>query len=182
MEDLRIRFIDECYNDAITLKENFKITESKEWDIITVILELGVQIGHIFDIKCNNDDLKEPMRNINNLGDEMSDVLLQTMYLGYLEKVNFKEKIDFEYSDINGIIVLYGQLVETVMEETNYRFKKERAEFNTRLDFIKDRILKIYLLTINYAKKNNINVIEEFKKMKKDAEGFLKKYEEKYRV
>ena len=171
MEDLRIRFIDECYNDAITLKENFKITESKKWDIITVILELGVQIGHIFDIKCNNDDLKEPMRNIN-----------KTMYLGYLEKVNFKEKIDFKYSDINGIIVLYGQLVETVMEETNYRFKKERVGFNTRLDFIKDRILRIYLLTINYAKKNNINVIEEFKKMKKDAEGFLKKYEEKHRV
>ena len=104
------------------------------------------------------------------------------MYLGYLEKVNFKEKIDFKYSDINGIIVLYGQLVETVMEETNYRFKKERVGFNTRLDFIKDRILRIYLLTINYAKKNNINVIEEFKKMKKDAEGFLKKYEEKHRV
>ena len=33
MEDLSIRFIDECYNDAITLKEDFKITESKEWDI-----------------------------------------------------------------------------------------------------------------------------------------------------
>ena len=54
MEDLSIRFIDECYNDAITLKEDFKITESKEWDIITAILELGVQIGHIFDIKCSD--------------------------------------------------------------------------------------------------------------------------------
>lgn len=54
MEDLRIRFIDEFYNDAITLKEKFKITESKEWNVITVLLELSVQIGHIFDIKCNN--------------------------------------------------------------------------------------------------------------------------------
>lgn len=182
MEDLRIRFINECYNEAITLKEKFKITESKEWDVITVLLELGVQIGHIFDIKCNNNGLKEPMRNINDWGDEISDVLLQTMYLGYLEKVNFKEKIDFEYSDINGIMVLYGQLAETIMEETNYRFKKERVGFDTRLDFIKDRILRIYLLTINYAKENNINVIEEFRKMKKDAEEFLKKYEEKHRV
>ena len=68
------------------------------------------------------------------------------------------------------------------MEETNYRFKKERVGFNTRLDFIKDRTLRIYLLTINYAKMNNINVIEEFKKMKKNAEGFLKEYEEKHRV
>ena len=182
MEDLRIRFINECYNEAIELKEKFKITESKEWDKITVLLELGVQIGHVFDIKCNNDDLKEPMRNINKLGDEISDILLQTIYLGYLEEVHFKEEIDFEYSDINGIIVLYGQLAETIMEETNYRFKKERFGFITRLDFIKDRILKIYVLMINYAKENNIDVIKEFKKMKKDAEGFLKKYEEKHRV
>lgn len=92
MEDLRIRFIDEFYNDAITLKEKFKITESKEWNVITVLLELSVQIGHIFDIKCNNQGLKELMRNINNLGDEISDVLLQTMYLGYMEKIDFKEK------------------------------------------------------------------------------------------
>jgi hypothetical protein len=182
MEDLRIRFIDECYNDAITLKEQFKITESKDWDIITVLLELGVQIGHIFDIECNTGSLKEPMRNIHELGDEVSDVLLQTMYLGYLAKVDFKRKIDFEYYDINGIMVLYGQLVETIMEENSYRFKKERVGFDTRLDFIKDRILKIYLLTINYAKENNINVIEEFKKMKKDAEGFLREYEKKHRM
>ena len=182
MEDLRIKFIDECYKDAVKLKQEFKITESKEWDVITVILELGVQIGHIFDINCNNYSLKEQMRNISDLGDEISDVLLQTMYLGYLEKVDFKEKINFEYSDINGIMVLYGQLVETVMEETSYRFKKERVGFDTRLEFIKDRILKIYLLTINYAKENNINVIEEFKKMKKDAEGFLRRYEEKHRM
>ena len=182
MEDLRIRFINECYDEAIALKEKFKITEGKEWDEITVLLELGVQIGHVLDIECNNDDLKETMRNINNLGDEISDILLQTIYLGYLEKVDFKEKIDFEYSDIKGIMVLYGQLAETVMEETNYRFKKERVGFDTRLDFIKDRILRIYLLMINYAKENNIEVIKEFKKMEKDAEGFLEKYEEKHRV
>lgn len=182
MEDLKTKFIDECYNDAITLKEKFKITESKKWDAITVLLELGVQIGHIFDIECNNDILKEPMRNISDLGDEVSDVLLQTMYLGYLEKVDFKENIDFKYSNINGIMVIYGQLVEAMMEETSYRFKKKRVGFDTRSNFIKDRILKIYLLTINYANDNNINVIEEFKKMKKDAEGFLRKYEEKHRM
>ena len=68
MEDLRKEFINECYDDAIELKEKFKITESKQWDICTVILELGVQIGHVFDIECNNSNLKENMRNINDLG------------------------------------------------------------------------------------------------------------------
>lgn len=82
MEDLRIRFIDECYNDAITLKEKFKITESKEWDAITVLLELGVQIGHIFDIKCNNDSLREIMRE------------KQLLQLEYDPESNKKEIID----------------------------------------------------------------------------------------
>lgn len=182
MENLKIKFIDECYSEAIKLKEKFKITESKEWDVNTVLLELGVQIGHIYDIKCNNANVKEQKRNINNLGDEISDVLLQTMYLGYLEKVDFKKKVDFEYSEIDGIVALYGQLVETVMEETSYRFKKKRVGFKTRLDFIKDRILRIYLLTINYAEENNIDVISEFKKMKEDAEEFLKNYEKEHRM
>ncbi len=182
MEDVKIKFIDECYNEAIELKEGFKKTENKKWNIMTVLLELGVQIGHIFDIKCNNSDVKEPMRNINNLGDEISDVLLQTMYLGYLEDVDFKKNIDFKYSEIDGIVALYGQLVETVMEEESYRFKKERVGFESRLDFINDRILRIYLLTINYAIECNIDVITEFKKMKDNAEEFLKNYEENYRM
>lgn len=182
MDDIRIKFIDECYNDAVELKNKFKITEEKEWNIITVLLELGVQIGHVCDIECNNIELKEPMRKINNLGDEISDVLLQTIYLGYLENVDFKKKIEFKSSEIDGIVVLYGQLAETIMEEESYRFKKDRYGFDTRIDFIRDRILKIYLLTINYAERNNINIINEFKIMKNDAERFLKKYEKEHNV
>lgn len=182
MEDIRLKFIDKCYNNAIKLKEEFKKTEAKEWNIITVLLELGVQIGHIFDLKCNCTILKEYNRNINNIGDEISDVLLQTIYLGYLENVNFKKNIAFDYSNLDGIIVLYGQLLEAVMEEESYRFKKERNGFISRKEFIKDRILKIYIIIINYSQKININVINEFEKMKEDAENFLKNYEKKYRM
>lgn len=126
-----------------------------------MVLELGVQIGHIFDIKCNNPEIKEDGRNISDLGDEISDVLLQTLYLGYLENVDFEKVVDFSYSSIDGIIVLYGQLVETIMEE-DYRFKKERKGFNSRLEFIQDRIMKIYLLMVNYAEEKNIDIIYEF--------------------
>lgn len=182
MKNIRIEFIDKCYEDAVKLKKGFKKTEEKEWNIITVLLELGVQIGHLFDLKCNNIELKENNRNINNIGDEISDVLLQTLYLGFLENVDFKKEIKFEYSNIEGLMVLYGQLVEAVMEEESYRFKKERNGFENRLEFIKDRILKIYILTINYSLKINIDVITEFNKMKEDAEKFLKNYEKNYRM
>ena len=40
------KFIKECYNDAIKLKQMFKITEEKEWNDIITALELGVQLGH----------------------------------------------------------------------------------------------------------------------------------------
>ena len=182
MKNIRIEFIDKCYEDAVKLKKGFKKTEEKELNIITVLLELVVQIGHLFDLKCNNIELKENNRNINNIGDEISDVLLQTLYLGFLENVDFKKEIKFEYSNIEGLMVLYGQLVEAVMEEESYRFKKERNGFENRLEFIKDRILKIYILTINYSLKINIDVITEFNKMKEDAEKFLKNYEKNYRM
>ena len=96
--------------------------------------------------------------------------------------MNFKEKIDFEYDNIDGIIVLYGQIVETVMEENSYRFNKKRIGFETRLDFIRNRIQRMYLLVINYARANKIDIITEFKKMEKDAKGFLKEYEKKHKM
>lgn len=182
MENIRMKFINKCYDDAIKLKKGFKKTEEKEWNVITVLLELGVQIGHVFDLKCNSTDLKENKRNIDNIGDEISDILLQILYLGFLENVDFNKEIKFHYSNIDGLIVLYGQLIEAVMEEESYRFKKERNGFENRLEFIKDRILKMYILTINYSAKINIDVITEFKKMKEDAEGFLRNYEKKYRM
>lgn len=172
------KFIKECYNDAIKLKQMFKITEEKEWNDIITALELGVQLGHIYNININSNILKEKRRKIDNIGDEISDVLLQILYLGYLEKVNFNklnEKI--EYSNMDGIIVLYGQLIEALMEKNLYRFKKERVGYKNREEFIKDRIVKIYLIIINYSEKLNVNIINEFKKMEKDAKGFLKKYE-----
>lgn len=182
MEKINIEFIDKCYKNAIKLKKDFEITEEKKWDICTVLLELGVQIGHVFDLKCNNNELKEKNRDIHNLGDEISDVLLQTIYLGYLTETDLKKKIEIKFDDIDGIVVMYGQLVEAIMEEESFRFKKERVEFKNRREFIKDRILKIYLITLNYAEKNNINVIKEFNDMIQDARGFLNKYEKEHKV
>ena len=40
----------------------------------------------------------------------------------------------------------------------------------------------MYLLVINYARANKIDIITEFKKMEKDAKGFLKEYEKKHKM
>ena len=45
MENIKA-FLKENYDEAIKLKERFKITENKEWDAITILAELNVQLGH----------------------------------------------------------------------------------------------------------------------------------------
>ena len=82
-------FVKEHYQNAIKLKERFKSIEDKPWDSLTVMAELNVQIGHVFTVLKDCQGLIEPGRAINNLGDEISDVLLQLSYLAYLEGVTF---------------------------------------------------------------------------------------------
>lgn len=46
-------FLDNYYDKAIELKKNFKITEDKNWNAITVLGEMNTQLGH-FVYLCQN--------------------------------------------------------------------------------------------------------------------------------
>jgi hypothetical protein len=71
----------EIFNQTIFVKEKFKKIETKEWSIKEFGTELMVQAGHLSDIllrqgfKYNSYSIDE---NNKHLGDEMSDVLLNT--------------------------------------------------------------------------------------------------------
>lgn len=174
-------FISNKYVEAVVLKEKFKEVEENEWNSLTVMLELGVQLGHVHNIYIKNQNIDESERNFNNLGDELSDVLLQLMYLSYLENIDFDNISAYDKFNcpknarLNALSVLYGQLSEALMEKYGYRFYKQRKGFPELNSFIKDRMMRILLIIFAIAKDNNIDMNEEFDRMNEDARNFLSK-------
>ena len=156
------KFIDTKLNKAVSLKEQFKVLEEKDWNSLTVLLELNIQIS----------------REIDNLADEISDVLLQLSYLSYLEKIDFSSLDDYQdytYDKLEGLTVLFGQLTEVFLEDYHYRFAKSRPGFATHKKFITDRLIKMFIIVSNLADKYNINILTEFDNMYDDAMNFIKK-------
>ena len=171
-------FLKTNYPKAIELKKKFKILEKKEWDSITVLAELNVQLSHLYNVLYPSELINEAERNISKIGDEISDVLLQLSYLAYLEKINLnniKKYEDYTYDQITGLSVLLGQLTERILEKYEYRFDKNRPGFPTAKSFIEDRILKMFVIIDNYAVNNNIDINKEFKYMYEDATSFIEK-------
>ncbi len=171
-------FIKTNYPKAIELKKKFRIIEQKEWNSITVIAELNVQLSHLYNALYPAEEINETGRNISNIGDEISDILLQLSYLAYLEKINInniKKYEDYTYDQITGLSVLLGQLTERILEKFKYRFDKNRPGFATPKAFIEDRILKMYAIIDNYAVKKGIDINKEFKDMYEDATSFITK-------
>lgn len=177
MEMLK-KFLNAHYQNAIELKERFKCIESKEWNSLIVSNELVVQYAHLINTINQDEYLNEKGRNIVNTNDEISDVLLQICYLGYMEQVDFFKIEDYEIKevDIKLGIVLLGQLVEALMEKEGYRFKKDRCGFQDNQQFVADRIIKLLLIIYNFSKKNNIDIVSDFKLMLEDASAFLDNY------
>ena len=169
-------FIDQNYKSAIALKERFKQLEKNDWDSMTVLLELQVQIGHLYNVMNDNKSIVEQGRKIDNLGDEISDVLLQLSYLAHLEGVTFENAALYEtfpYNEVDGLTVLGGQLAEAILEKYEYRFDKPRQGFESRDAFIKDRIIKMMVIALNLGTRHKLDLITEFQTMCVDANAFI---------
>ena len=178
MKDI-VKFLDVHYKNALKLVSNFDITKKKKWDPQIYLNELYVQLGHVYNVLFSNDNVNEDKRKIDNLGDELSDVLLQLINLAKIMNIDMyeiKALKDYSYDNINGISILLGQLTEAVMEINDCRFRKDRAGFDTSYDFVKDRLFKLFIITYNISKEYKLDMIEEFSAMCKDANGFLKRF------
>ena len=111
------------YSKAIKLSERFKKTRLLVWTPLDILNELTLQISHLFTVLY--DKYSESNRNITNMGDELSDVILQLIALSSSMNINLqkynKEDI-ISSSNFDDLVVIYGQLVEAVMEINNKRF------------------------------------------------------------
>lgn len=178
MNDI-IKFLDRHYNNALKLVSDFDITKTKEWNPQIYLNELYVQLGHVYNVLFSDDIVNENNRKIDNLGDEISDVLLQLINLAKILNIDLYEVTkykDFDYDNISGLSILLGQLTEAIMEMNECRFKKNRSGFNNSYEFVKDRLLKLFIISHNIAKKHNLDISREFSDMLDDANGFLDRF------
>jgi len=178
MEEI-IKFLDTHHEDALKLVSDFNITKNKEWNLSDYLNELYVQLGHVYNVLFTSEEVNENKRKICDLGDELSDVILQLINLANILNIDMygiKEYKDYKCEEINGMNILLGQLTESIMETYGCRFKKTRVDFNTSYDFIKDRLYKLFIIAFNISKQYNLDLINEFSKMLKDANKFLDKF------
>ena len=174
-----LSFLDKFYNRSLILSEAFSKTREKDWDPLVILNELGVQIGQIYNIIYHNEIVSEKNRIFSNLGDELSDVLMQLIALSDAMNINFYEIKDFqEVQEFNwlSLPILFGQLNESVMEKYHYRFSKPREGFATIDDFIKNRIFLLFYVTFEIGKFHGLDLEKEFEEMILDATNFLNKF------
>ena len=178
------RFINDYYDKAIELKKMFQITENKKWDQFTVLAELNVQFGHLAYLLSEYKDYGEANRNIHDLGDELSDVLLQIFALCWKCNIDLKE-FNYEYSipnfnNCNDAIlsfnVVYGQVSEIIMEIEEFRHYKIRYGYSTQKKFLLDKISQLFNLVFIIANNLKIDMDYEYNEMINDASGWLKRY------
>ena len=178
-------FINNYYDKAIELKKMFQITENKKWNQFTVLAELNVQFGHLAYLLSECKEYGEINRNIHDLGDELSDVLLQIFSLCWKCNVDLKEfEYDYnipEFKNSNEAVlafnVVYGQVSEIIMEIEDYRHYKIRYGYSKQNDYLLTNIAKLIEIVFYIGKEFNIDFGFEFDKMFKDASGFLEKFE-----
>lgn len=177
-----INFLNNYYDKAIKLSNEFSVTRSFEWGNLLILNELSIQIGHIYNVVYKNDVVNEKDRIFDNLGDEISDVLLQLIALSdslNLDLYEIKDMEMFDEKDWLSLPILFGQLNEAIMEKEGYRFSKPRKGFSNIDEFIKNRILRLFIITYNISLNYNLDIQKEFELMLEDANGFLARFSKK---
>ena len=138
--------------------------------------------GHLINTIHHNSYLDEKGRNIINTKDgNIRCITSIKSYLSYLQNIDIGNIDKYKNEDINieYATILIGQLTEALMEKENFRYSKDRTDFNSIDEFIEDRILRLFVMIGNFAEKNKINIIEEFDLMLEDANNFLDNYVQK---
>ncbi|MEK3835985.1 hypothetical protein [Paenibacillus sp. FSL R7-0128] len=184
---------------ALFLKQRFKITEKTKWTAGTVMQEITVQLGHLATVIFNQKNnpviskmINEVDRPIVSLEDEISDLYLQIFYLChifgidplelYLRKLESESSNIVNWSEINYlevILIVIGQVTESVMKIEGTRFSMERSNiYCGEIGFLQDRLGVLLLITSNLADNYQVNLAKSFDSMEKSAKQFLSLYRE----
>lgn len=180
-----VSFLDNYYGKAVTLSNSFGVTRNYEWTPLLILNELSIQVGQIYNIIYQSEAVNENDRIFTNLGDELSDVLLQTIALADSLDINLyhvSELAPIKEDNWFSLPIIIGQLNESIMEKYGYRFTKPRLGFDNIEEFIENRILRLLDITYQIAIKYNLDIEIEFQKMLDEANGFLDRFHDKEKL
>jgi len=181
------KFIKNNTPQSMELEERFSRIKENKWTPNTVLHEMGVQLGQLMSFLSATKASEEKGRTFTDVSDELCDISLQLIYLTSALNLNLEhisanpEYIKFDSTNLFDLYPLYGQITEAFLEEEKNRFSKPREGFKTRLDFIKDRIIKMYIIIFNYAEKHNIDMNKRYREMCSEATQFINKKARKQR-
>ena len=173
---------------AIGLHCAFQKTSEESWIVQDIVAELTIQIGHIVTAsKVSIAGINEAERNLDDLDDEISDVLLQAMVLAYLfeSKIEDCDVTDNSYQDYSTsdiVLTLYqiaSQLTESSMRLNGKRFPQKRDLLHDgEEDFFLNRLNKLIAILLYFAKQQDMDIKNCFEIMEHGAYHFLSGYNE----
>lgn len=171
------------------LKNQFKRTESRDWNIQTICLEFMVQLGHLsYMLYKNEETLPCPfIKDEENISDEVCDLFFQIFNLANFINLDLSKELSerarsleikmFEPSKIIIFIDHHiGNLCDCLLLLEGYKQRSD-VDRNTLIKKIKDNIIKIYIYVFNLSKVLNIEVDSSFNMMLIDANNYLMNYE-----
>lgn len=170
------KFFEQFLEKSKILRERFVITTKNEWNPMSVLTELYVQVGHVYTVLKNSSYL-EKNRKIDDMGDEVSDVVFQLIIIGNMYDFDYEsyQTKSLDNPTLEDLIIVLGQLSEAVMEDCGHRFEKPRDGFETTIDFIKFKISQGFDIIFEVSNLFGLQLEKEYQRMIDSATAWLDK-------
>lgn len=190
----------EIFNQSLFVKEKFKKIETKEWSTKEFGTELMVQVGHLSDILLRQGFKHNPYNideNNKHLGDEMSDILLNTFSIIDTTGIGFEPLMkniqkeigldtpveSFDWKQVGKFGIEQSQnessekpidqsLFEKIVKYSSEMFFQTRNEKNV-LENILNTATRLTINTLALGKYMELNLPGYFEKMTAESETFV---------
>ncbi|MGE7983654.1 hypothetical protein [Solibacillus sp. NPDC093137] len=185
-----LKTLENTYDSAINLKKAFAEIDEKKWTSNVFCQEIMLQLSHLQSVYYTEEMqfILEDNRSLTNLNDEISDLYLQILNLAniYFSYPELEKEIIELYEStpsnmlssqyIVALSIILGQINESVMILTKYRFKLNRSTLYgaEETDYLKQKISEFIIILFHLAEGLKIDINDSFFIMFNDASNFLK--------
>lgn len=180
MNDSRFsKNLDEVLFDVRRLRARFAPTARCEWNALTAVAELSVQIGHLALCilrRADRDvtDLEDPKRPLINVGDELADVALAALSIAVLTQTEptgtplHRSSAGDETEAFHRLSVAAGTLSEAAMVDSHHRHQPAGRHIP-----LAEAASDVIAACEELAEHLGLDLLTEFRSMVVEADHFL---------